>query len=75
MIPAQWSYASGVLASPSSCASSFAMAASACVTMMPSSSARISKSAQGRSAPPLGFLTRIASDSGKSVDWVLMGKG
>ncbi len=43
--------------------------------LMGVSQAQLSKYELGQSAPPLGFLTRIARDSGRSVDWILMGKG
>jgi DNA-binding transcriptional regulator YiaG len=43
--------------------------------LMAVSQAQLSKYELGQSAPPLGFLTRAAKDSGKSVDWILVGKG
>lgn len=38
------------------------------------SQAQLSKYELGQSAPPLGFLTRLAELSGKSMDWILLGK-
>ncbi len=43
--------------------------------LMGVSQAQLSKYELGQSAPPLGFLTRAASNSGRSVDWILIGKG
>jgi transcriptional regulator with XRE-family HTH domain len=43
--------------------------------LMRVSQAQLSKYELGQSAPPLGFLARIAGDTGRSVDWILMGKG
>jgi transcriptional regulator with XRE-family HTH domain len=43
--------------------------------LMGVSQAQLSKYELGQSAPPLGFLTRLAKDVGRSVDWILMGKG
>jgi transcriptional regulator with XRE-family HTH domain len=42
--------------------------------LMGVSQAQLSKYELGQSAPPLGFLARVAKDSGRSVDWILMGK-
>jgi len=43
--------------------------------LMGVSQAQLSKYELGQSAPPLGFLTGLAKDAGKSVDWILTGKG
>jgi len=43
--------------------------------LMRVSQAQLSKYELGQSAPPLGFLTALAKDAGKSVDWILTGKG
>lgn len=37
--------------------------------------AQLSKYELGQSAPPLGFLIALARERGKSVDWILTGKG
>jgi len=39
------------------------------------SQAQLSKYELGQSAPPLGVLSKLAKDFGKSVDWILSGKG
>lgn len=41
--------------------------------LMGVSQAQLSKYELGQSAPPLGFLARLARDSGRSVDWILLG--
>lgn len=43
--------------------------------LMGVSQAQLSKYELGQSAPPLGFLTGLAKDTGRSVDWILTGKG
>jgi transcriptional regulator with XRE-family HTH domain len=43
--------------------------------LMGVSQAQLSKYELGQSAPPLGFLARLAKDSGKSIDWIVVGKG
>jgi transcriptional regulator with XRE-family HTH domain len=42
--------------------------------LMGVSQAQLSKYELGQSAPPLGFLTGLGKDSGKSVDWILTGQ-
>jgi transcriptional regulator with XRE-family HTH domain len=37
------------------------------------SQAQLSKYELGQSAPPLGVLTRLGRNAGKSVDWILVG--
>jgi transcriptional regulator with XRE-family HTH domain len=39
------------------------------------SQAQLSKYELGQSAPALGFLVRLSARFGKSVDWILIGKG
>ena len=36
---------------------------------------QLSKYELGQSAPPLGVLTRLATESGKSLDWIVRGEG
>ena len=43
--------------------------------LMGVSQAQLSKYELGQSAPPLGFLTGLAKEAGKSVDWILTEKG
>jgi len=38
------------------------------------SQAQLSKYELGQSAPPLGFLMKLAKKFGKSVDWILTGQ-
>lgn len=39
------------------------------------SQAQLSKYELGQSALPLGVLTKLAEESGRSVDWILRGEG
>jgi transcriptional regulator with XRE-family HTH domain len=43
--------------------------------MLRISQAQLSKYELGQTAPPLGLLTRLSEACGKSVDWILTGKG